>query len=153
MPNNDSISELKSEISWYYLEELKKELGWLKSLTLLPIEEKVKNLIIGNWELPDKFNEIKEFWWWKDIINFVTPSTAKQILKFMKEKREEIVKRTTAQELAELRDEILHKKSNKNNNWNNPENNNWNNRSNSNIKHGMPEFNFYDHIKFQWHSL
>jgi hypothetical protein len=34
----------------------------------------------------------------------------------MKEKREEIVKRTTAQELAELRDEILHKKSNKNNN-------------------------------------
>ena len=132
MPNNDSISELKSEISWYYLEELKKELGWLKSLTLLPIEEKVKNLIIGNWELPDKFNEIKEFWWWKDIINFVTPSTAKQILKFMKEKREEIVKRTTAQELAELRDEILHKKSNKNNNWNNPENNNWNNPENNN---------------------
>lgn len=114
MSDNNDIIELKSEISWYYIEELKQELGWLKSLTLLPIKNKVKDIIMWKWELPDKFKEIKEFWRWKDIIDFVTPSTAEKIYKFMKEKREELVQLNTKEELETLKNEIITKLKNKN---------------------------------------
>ena len=39
------IGQLKSEISDQYLENFKQELGWIKSLALLPIEKKVKKIL------------------------------------------------------------------------------------------------------------
>lgn len=58
---NQNIDQLKQEISEYYLKDFKEELGWLKSIALLPIEKKIKSLISGKTELPQKFDEIKEF--------------------------------------------------------------------------------------------
>lgn len=106
-----SVEELKKEISEVYLKEFKKELWWLKSLTLLPIEKKVKNILVWKSKLPEKFDQIEEFWWWKYIINFVTPSIATQIFNFMKEKSQEIERRRTSNELIDLKNEIL---------WNSP---------------------------------
>ena len=106
-----SVEQLKQEISEAYLKEFKKELWWLKSLTLLPIEKKVKNILVWKTKLPEKFNQIEEFWWWKDIINFVTPSVATKIFEFMKEKSQEIERRKTSNELIDLKNEIL---------WNKP---------------------------------
>lgn len=102
-----SIVELRSEIAWYHLEELEQELGWLKSLILLPIKNKVKDIIAWKWELSDKFDKIEEFWIWKNVINFITPSTAEQIYKFMKEKREELIKKNTEEELIQLKNELI----------------------------------------------
>lgn len=102
-----SAEQLKQEISEQYIKEFKEELWWLKSLALLPIEKKVKKILTWEWELPDKFNEVEEFWWWKDIINFITPELAQKILNFMKEKRLEIEKRKTVEELEALNNEIL----------------------------------------------
>lgn len=79
----------------------------MKSLALLPIEEKVKKILTGEFQLPEKFDEVKEFGWWKDIINFVSPGVANQIFDFMKEKRLEIEKRKTEDELRKLKAEIL----------------------------------------------
>ena len=107
-----SVEQLKQEISEVYLKEFKKELWRLKSLTLLPIEKKVKNILVWKSKLPEKFDQIEEFWWWKNIINFVSPSIALQIYNFMKEKSEEIEKRRTSNELVDLKNEIL---------WNKPE--------------------------------
>ena len=102
-----SVDQLKQEISEQYIKDFKKELWWLKSLALLPIENKVKKILVWEIDLPDKFNEVEEFWWWKDIINFVSPETARKILDFMKEKRLELERRRTEEELQNLKNEIL----------------------------------------------
>ncbi len=103
----EATEQLKSEISDQYLKDFKDELWWMKSLALLPIEEKVKKILTGAFQLPEKFDEVKEFGWWKDIINFVSPSVANQIFDFMKAKRLEIEKRKTEDELRKLKAEIL----------------------------------------------
>ena len=56
----------------------------------------------GQADLPQKFDEVKEFGRWKDIINFVTPDIASQIFAFMKEKRTQIETRKTETELEAL---------------------------------------------------
>ncbi len=105
MPETTEV--LKQEISEAYLKNFKKELGWLKSLTLLPIEKKIKNILVWRINLPSKFDEIKEFWWRRNIINFFSPSTGASIYKFIKEKSSEIEKRKTASELLELKNSII----------------------------------------------
>ena len=55
----------------------------------------MKDIIVGKSELPKHFDEAKEFGWWRYIIDFVAPSTAKEIFEFMKAKRIEIEKRNT----------------------------------------------------------
>lgn len=102
-----AIEQLKSEISEKYLDDFKEQLGFLKSLVLLPIKDDIKKILTGQAQLPQKFDEVKEFWWWKDIINFATPNIANQIFAFMKEKRTEIETRKTEQELEQLKQEIL----------------------------------------------
>ncbi len=101
------VEQLKQEISEYYLDNLKDELWWFKSLALLPIEKKVKDILIGKKKLPENFNEVEEFWRWKNIINFISPTTANKIFDFMKEKRLEIEKRKTERELNKLKAQIL----------------------------------------------
>ncbi|MDO4713551.1 MAG: hypothetical protein Q4B28_02655 [bacterium] len=102
-----NVEQLKQEISEYYLDDFKKELGWLKSLALLPIEKKVKNLISGTTDLPKTFDAVQEFGWWKNIISFVSPKVANQIFDFMKQKRLEIEQRKTKEELELLKNQIL----------------------------------------------
>lgn len=102
-----AIEQLKSEISEKYLDDFKEQLWFLKSLVLLPIKDDIKKILSWEANLPQKFDEVKEFWWWKDIINFVTPDIANQIFAFMKEKRTEIETRKTEEELQALKNEVL----------------------------------------------
>ena len=102
-----AIERLKSEISEKYLDDFKEQLWFLKSLVLLPIKDDIKKILSWEANLPQKFDEVKEFWWWKNIINFVTPDIANQIFAFMKEKRTEIETRKTEEELQALKNEIL----------------------------------------------
>ncbi|MBF0981353.1 hypothetical protein HXK74_01820 [Candidatus Gracilibacteria bacterium] len=102
-----AIEQLKSEISEKYLDDFKEQLGFLKSLVLLPIKDDIKKILSGEANLPQKFDEVKEFGWWKNIINFVTPDIANQIFTFMKEKRTEIETRKTEEELQALKNEVL----------------------------------------------
>lgn len=103
----ETTEQLKSEISDQYLKDFKDELWWMKSLVLLPIEKKVKKILTWEFQLPEKFDAVQEFGWRKDIINFVSPKVANQIFDFMKEKRLEIEKRKTEDELRKLKAEIL----------------------------------------------
>lgn len=102
-----AIEQLKSEISEKYLDDFKEQLWFLKSLVLLPIKDDIKKILSWEANLPQKFDEVKEFWWWKDVINFVTPDIANQIFAFMKEKRTEIETRKTEEELQALKNEVL----------------------------------------------
>ena len=102
-----NIEQLKSEISDKYLDDFKNELWTIKSLVLLPIKKDIKKILTGQADLPQKFDEVKEFGRWKDIINFVTPDIASQIFAFMKEKRTQIETRKTEAELEELKQEII----------------------------------------------
>lgn len=102
-----SVEQLKQEISEQYIKDFKKELWWIKSLAIFPIENKVKKFLTWEINLPNKFDEIEEFGWRKNIINFVTPETASKIFNFMKEKRLEIEKRKTEKDLLDLKNEIL----------------------------------------------
>ena len=67
----------------------------------------MKDIIVGKTDLPKHFDEAKEFGWRRYIIDFVAPSTAKEIFEFMKAKRIEIEKRNTQEELSRLKAEIL----------------------------------------------
>ena len=102
-----SVEQLKQEISEQYIKDLKKELWRMKSLVLFPIENKVKKILTWEIDLPSKFDEVEEFGWRKNIINFVTPDTALKIFNFMKEKRLEIEQRKTEQELQDLKNEKM----------------------------------------------
>ena len=90
-----SLGKAYDEAYLQVFKEFKKELWWIKSLALLPIESKVKDILAWKKELPEKFTEAEEFGWWKDIINFITPETANKIFDFMKEKRIAIEQRKT----------------------------------------------------------
>ena len=120
-----TVENLKSEISDCYLNDLKKELWWFKSIAILPIKKPIKDILMWKKELPEKFDEVKEFWWWKNIIWFVSPKVANQIFEFMKEKRFEIERRKTEAELTELKNNILWLESpTLPESWNNDESNN-----------------------------
>lgn len=73
----------------------------------MPIKKDIKKILTGQADLPQKFDEVKEFGRWKDIINFVTPDIASQIFAFMKEKRTQIETRKTETELEALKQEVI----------------------------------------------
>lgn len=102
-----TVENLKSEISDFYIKDLKKQLWWFKSIAILPIQKPIKNILMWKGEMPEKFDEVREFWWRKDIINFVSPKVANEIFEFMKNKRLEIERRKTESELTELKNRIL----------------------------------------------
>ena len=107
-----TVESLKNEISECYIKDLKKELlkeqYWLlKYIAVLTIKKPIKDALTWKLELPKQFNQVKEFWHWKDIINFMSPDLANQIFEFMKSKRMEIEKRKTESELIQLREETL----------------------------------------------
>ena len=88
-----TVENLKNEISDCYIKDLKKQLWWLKSIAVLPIQKPIKDILMWKGEMPEKFDEVKEFWWRKNIINFVSPQVATEIFEFMKSKRLEIEKK------------------------------------------------------------
>ena len=111
------VENLKKEISDYYIKDLKNQLWFFKSIAVLPIQRPIKDILMWKGEIPEKFDEVKEFWWRKDIINFVSPKLASEIFDFMKNKRLEIEKRKTEAELIELKNEILWLNPGQQNDW------------------------------------
>lgn len=104
---NQTVEQLKQEVAGKYVEKYKQELGRLKSLALYPIEKEVKNILSGNVNLSENFNEIKEFGWRGKLLKFISKDMASDLLTFMKEKRLEIEKRKTESELIDLKNEVL----------------------------------------------
>jgi hypothetical protein len=102
-----TVEQLKQEVSTEYLKKYKDEIGRIKSLALYPIEKEVKNILSGNATLPEKFDEIQEFGWWGKVLGFVSKSMAADLLKFMKEKRLIIEQRKTESELVALKTAIV----------------------------------------------
>ena len=101
------IDSLKEEISEYYIKDFKKQLWWFKSIAVLPIKKPLKDIIIWKKPIPETFNEVEEFWRWKDIIYYISPSISNEIFEFMKDRRLEIEKRKTEAELLQLKNEII----------------------------------------------
>lgn len=104
---NSSIEDLKNEIADCYIKQFRKELGWLKWVTILPIKSSMKDILIWKKDLPEKFVEIEDFKFWKNVIQFLSPKLAGQIFDFLKMKREEIISRHTRSDLENLKNDIL----------------------------------------------
>jgi len=104
---NPSIEDLKNEIADCYIKNFRKELWWLKWATILPIKSSMKDILTGKKDLPEKFVEIEDFKFWKNIIQFVSPKLANQIFDFLKTKRQEIISRRTKSQLEDLKNEVL----------------------------------------------
>lgn len=102
-----TIDSLKEEIADCYIKQFQKELWWIKSITILPIKPSMKDILIWKKELPEKFIEIEDFKFWKNVIQFLSPKLANQIFDFLKAKRQEIVNRQTVWDLTLLKNEIL----------------------------------------------
>jgi hypothetical protein len=67
----------------------------------------MKDILTGKAELPEKFVEIENFKFWKNIIQFLSVDLANKIFDFLKTKRQEIISRQTVSELLELKKEVL----------------------------------------------
>jgi hypothetical protein len=104
---NMEILDLKKEIAEEYIKKFKDELGRFKSLALLPIEKKIKDIIVSNKDVGTNFTEVESLGVWKNIINFLSTSTAEQIYDFIKNKKEELAIKNTKEELEALRQEII----------------------------------------------
>lgn len=115
------LLSLKQEISERYIKQFKDELWFLKSVTILPIESKIKKVITweidmptnladlsksqeGDWTIKKFINNIQT--WWSKLRNFLSPTTSNKVILFMKEKREELSKIQTKNELESLRASI-----------------------------------------------
>jgi len=57
-----TVENLKKEISECYIKDLKKELWWFKSIAILPIQTPIKDILVWKKELPEKFDDVEEFW-------------------------------------------------------------------------------------------
>lgn len=126
-----TIEDMKQEISDLYIKNFKKDQTWVRRLMILPIQPKIKDIISGKKDLPKTFDEIEEFWWWKGVMKFMSLDLANDLFDFMKEKRLEIERNNTMEELIALKQEILWEKSNESENEdeNEAENNNWENEN------------------------
>lgn len=124
-----NIENIKLELAQNYIQEFKKELGWLKSLTILPIEDKLKKIMTSNIDLEWKtLKDLDDLGRWRNVLGIVTPSMANTIFDFLKEKQSIIIRSKTAESLNNLKDELIPWKAEEIN-WddtkNNGEQSNW----------------------------
>lgn len=101
------IVNLKTDIAEQYVKKFKNELGRFKSLTILPIENKIKTIIASNGDIGDKFSEIEKIWFWWKIVTFVSPRMGEKIYDFVKEKKEILAIKNTKEELEVLKQEVM----------------------------------------------
>ncbi|MCF7835407.1 hypothetical protein K9M48_05195 [Candidatus Gracilibacteria bacterium] len=103
-----NIESVKLELAQSYIQEFKKELGWLKSLTILPIEDKLKKIMTSNIDLEGKtLKDLDDLGRWRNVLGIVTPSMANTIFDFLKEKQSIIIRSKTAESLNKLKDEVV----------------------------------------------
>lgn len=100
--------QIKLEIAENYIQKFKNELGWFKSLALLPVESKIKKIMISKESLEDKtFSDLEDLWRWRTILWALTPKMSNDIFDFLKQKQSLIVQAETEQKLEELRNEVV----------------------------------------------
>ncbi len=100
--------KIKTEIADGYLKKFKDELGWFKSLTILPMEWKIKKMMISDTEIDgENLKDIEDLWRWRNVLWVITPKIASEILDFLKEKQSLIIQAETADKLEDLRNEVV----------------------------------------------
>ena len=101
-------TKIKEEIATKYIKKFKEELWWLKSMTILPIESKLKDIMIWKKKLNGKsFEDLDDLWFWKKILWFLTPKMSIEIFNFLKEKQEAILQAEVQWELTALMTEVV----------------------------------------------
>ncbi len=106
MTDQQEVLTLKQEVADEYLKKFKDELWFLKSLAILPIENKIKDILLSDQKVSGSFEDL-DIGFWKYIVNVVSPTTAEQIFTFLKEKQELLVSNHTKEELQHLHNQIL----------------------------------------------
>lgn len=100
--------KIKGEIADGYIKKFKDELGWFKSLTVLPIEWKLKKLMISDTDLEGKtLKDLDDLGRRRNILGTITPSISNDIFDFLKEKQSLIVQAETAKKLDALKNEVV----------------------------------------------
>ncbi len=100
--------KMKGEIADGYLKKFKDELWRFKSLTVFPIEWKLKKIMISDVDLEGKtMKDLDDLWRWRTVLGVITPKIANDIFDFLKEKQSLIIQAETSQKLEELRNEVV----------------------------------------------
>lgn len=100
--------QIKLEIAENYIQKFKDELGWFKSLALLPVESKIKKIMISQEDLENKtLADLEDLWRWRTILWTLTPKMANDIFDFLKQKQSLIIQAETQQKLEQLRNEVV----------------------------------------------
>lgn len=100
--------KIKWEIADGYLKKFKDELWWFKSLKILPMEGKIKKMMISDAEVDeDNLKDVEDLGRWRNVLWFITPKISSDILDFLKEKQKLIIEAETENKLEELKNEVV----------------------------------------------
>ncbi len=100
--------QIKTEIADSYIKKFKDELGWFKSLTVLPFEGKLKKIMISDEDLEGKtLKDLDDLGRWRTVLWTMSPKIASDIFDFLKEKQSLIIQAETANKLEELKSEVV----------------------------------------------
>ncbi len=110
---NKEIVKIKQEIVDRYIEDFLDELSFLKKTVVdLSIKKKIKKIMLSDEDISNKdFNDLENLWFWKKIfsLEFVFGDLSDKIMDFLKEKKIELQKTNTKEELSKLAKEVLWK--------------------------------------------
>ncbi|MFZ2719046.1 MAG: hypothetical protein WAZ12_04610, partial [Candidatus Absconditicoccaceae bacterium] len=98
----DILQQKKEELANIYIEDLKKELGFLKGGIIGMFADRLKQMMISEENFGETLDTSKLNFREKFLVT-ISPSTAEKVFKFIKEKQEKLQKAKTAEELESLK--------------------------------------------------
>lgn len=100
-----STELLKEQIADTYIKDFKKELGFLEWIVLWSMHQKLVDLITAKEDIGETVQDVKGNWFINKLVSWF-PETADKVYTYIKDKRIELQKIQTSQELENLKAKI-----------------------------------------------
>ncbi len=104
-----SVEEYKNDIAERYIQDFKTEIGFFNRLMILPITNKMKDILKSDKKVDvNDLQDLEDLWFWRKVLGAkifdkqLFGNLVDKILNFLKEKQEKIIKAKTEWRLDEL---------------------------------------------------
>ena len=106
MAGSVDILTLKNDIADQYIDQWRTELWIVKSDMILPIETKLKQIMVNNEDMGDSLQDVSHNDFRKNIIKVLGNDKADKLYTLIKEKKNELSQKNTKEELEALKLQI-----------------------------------------------
>jgi len=97
-----SVEEYKNDIAERYIQDFKTEIGFFNRLMILPITNKMKDILKSDKKVDvNDLQDLEDLWFWRKVLGAkifdkqLFGNLVDKILNFLKEKQEKIIKAKT----------------------------------------------------------